>query len=85
MGVLTVSSRLAEAASVRLVCCGRRAGGAAAGSTDSGVRSCGGERMGRLSEWRYPKAAGGTPDSAREPSPVYPAGRLAPEQPPDCP
>jgi hypothetical protein len=29
-----------------------------------------------VSEWSYREAAGGIPESAREPSPVYPAGSV---------
>jgi hypothetical protein len=42
----------------------------------SGQRKKGKCRV-RVSEWSHRKAAGGIPEAAREPSPVYPAGRVS--------
>jgi hypothetical protein len=39
----------------------------------------------RVSEWRCREAAGGIPESAREPSPVYPAGRVGTPADPNIP
>jgi hypothetical protein len=36
-------------------------------------------------EWSYREAAGGIPESAREPSPVYPAGRVGTPADPNAP
>ena len=38
-----------------------------------------------MSEWSYREAAGGIPESAREPSPVYPAGRVGTPADPNIP
>jgi hypothetical protein len=40
-----------------------------------GANLCGPAKS--VSEWSCREAAGGSPESAREPSPVYPAGRVS--------